>query len=304
MSLSSVLRACCWRGLGRRCRKPVRAKAVTAPLFAGFEGARLHWNGHDCLVQTNHIPGKGMARHYAAALAEGAQGFRDTLPERCDPLERWHCARAEAPEALIVWGAVHFDQPPDPIGHAQRLAAILGPHDKLLAVTEPAVGFDVSGYTCTEATALAAAIMGAALAVNPELRFWTCDPVHHCREELWVATDALMRLFGSAIEAVGVNYHGCHAGDPLRDVLRMAADRYPAHRIAITETSWHDGLPAAEARFPHIRSRSDWWQHVQAEIDASGVPIVCAVWEPWLDMSWDSGAPWPNGWPAHQMEVT
>ena len=111
---------------------------MTAPLFAGFEGARLHWNGHCTLSATGHVPGMGMARHYADAIAHGAQGFRDTLPERFDPLERWSCARAEAPNALIVWSAVHFDQPRDPLGHAQRLVRILGRRDRLLAVTEPA----------------------------------------------------------------------------------------------------------------------------------------------------------------------
>ncbi len=268
------------------------------PLFAGFEGARLHWNGVDTLIQTRHVPGMGMARHYADAIAQGAQGFRDTLPERFDPLERWQCARAEAPNALIVWSAVHFDQPRDPIGHAQRLAGILGPRDRLIAVNEPSVGPGLSGQTREDATMQAAAMTGAALAINPDLRFWTCDPAHACHDDVWWATDRLVRLFGPAIEVIGLNYHACWSDAPLRDVLRCAADRYPDHRIALTECSWHDGLPAAEARHPGIRSRRDWWAHVQDEIDASGVPLVCATWAPWLSMAWEPGQAWPNGWPG------
>lgn len=270
---------------------------MTAPLFAGFEGARLHWSGVDTLVQTRHVPGMGMARHYAEAIAQGAQGFRDTLPERFDPLDRWQCARAEAPNALIVWSMVHFDQPQDPIGHAQQVARIMGPRDRVIAVNEPSVGQALSGYCRDDATMRAAAMMGAALAVNPGLRFWTCDPAHACHDDVWRATDRLVRLFGDAVEVVGLNYHACWSEAPLRDVLRCAADRYPDHRIALTECSWHDGLPAAEARHPGIRSRRDWWDHVQSEIAASGVPLIAATWAPWLSMSWEGGAPWPNGWP-------
>lgn len=271
---------------------------MTAPLFAGFEGARLHWNGHCTLSATQHVPGMGMARHYADAIAKGAVGFRDTLPERFDPLERWTCARAEAPNALIVWSAVHFDQPQDPIGHAQRVARILGPRDRLICVNEPSVGPHVSGMTREDATMQAAAMMGAALAVNPDLRFWTSDPAHVLHENEWWATDRLVRLFGSAIEVIGVNHHALNSGAPLRDILRSAADRYPDHRIALTECSWHDGHAEAEARHPHVRSRREWWQHVQEEIAASGVPLMAATWLPWLDMAWEPGEAWPNGWAA------
>jgi hypothetical protein len=270
---------------------------MTAPLFAGFEGARLHWNGHCTLSATRHLPGMGMARHYAEAIAHGAQGFRDTLPERFDPLERWTCARAEAPNALIVWSAVHFDQPCDPVGHAQRVARILGPRDRLIAVNEPSIGPDLSGFTREDATMRAAAMMGAALAINPALRFWTCDPAHSCHDDVWWATDRLVRLFGPAIEVIGCNYHACWSEAPLRDVLRCAADRYPDHRIALTECSWHEGHGEAEARHPHVRSRREWWQHVQEEIASSGVPLVAATWLPWLDMAWEPGQVWPNGWP-------
>lgn len=271
---------------------------MTAPLFAGFEGAHLHWSGVDTLVQTRHLPEQDMSRHYADAIAQGAQGFRDTLPERFDPLDRWQCARAEAPNALIVWSMVHFDQPQDPVGHAQQVARIMGPRDRVIAVNEPSVGQALSGYCRDDAAMRAAAMMGAALAVNPGLRFWTCDPAHACHDDVWRATDRLVRLFGDAVEVVGLNYHACWSEAPLRDVLRCAAGRYPDHRIALTESSWHDGHGEAEARHPHIRSRREWWDHVQSELDAAGVPLVAVTWMPWLDMAWEPGAVWPNGWPS------
>ena len=139
---------------------------------------------------------------------------------------------------------------------------------------------------------------GAALAVNPGLRFWTADPAHACHDDVWRATDRLVRLFGPAIEVVGLNYHACWSEDPLRDVLRCAADRYPDHRIALTESSWHEGLASAEMRHPGIANRREWWDHVMSEIDASGVPLVAATWAPWLDMAWEPGEVWPNGWAA------
>lgn len=270
---------------------------MTVPLFAGFEGALLHWSGHDTLLQTRHTPEADMTRHYADAIAQGAVGMRDTLPERFDPAARHACARAEAPNALIVWAAQHFDRPADPVGHVQRVARLMGPRDRLIAVNEPSVGPGVSGQTREDATMQAAAMMGAALAANPAVRLWTCDPAHGCHDDAWWATDRLVRLFGEAVEVVGCNYHACWADAPLRDVLRCAADRYPDQRIALTETSWHDGHSPAEARFPIIRSRADWWAHVQEEIAASGVPLVCATWAPWLSMSWEAGEVWPNGWP-------
>ncbi len=272
---------------------------MTAPLFAGFEGARLWWDSHCTLTQTRHTPDADMARHYADALGQGAQGFRDTLPERFNPRQRWTCARQAVPERTpIVWSMVHFDQPLYPVAHARAVASLIGPHDRLIAVNEPSVGPGVSGHTREEATLMAAAMMAAALAVNAQVRFWTCDPAHECGDHVWWATDHLVRLFGPAIEVVGVNYHACHAGAPLRDVLRCAADRYPDRRIALTETSWHDGHAEAERLHPGIRSRREWWDHVQGEIAASDVPLACATWMPWRDMSWDPGQHWPNGWPA------
>lgn len=272
---------------------------MTAPLFAGFETARLHWNGHCVPAATRHTVETDFARHYADALAAGAVGFRDALPERFNPLARWCEARRVAPpDTPIVWDLVHFDQPVFPAQHARMVARLIGRHDRLIAVNEPSVGHNVAGYGRHETLALAGAIMGAALNERPETLFWTCDSMHHLDRDVWVATDALVRLFGRHIEVIGINYHACAGGAPLRDVLRATADRYPDHKIGLTETSWHDGHPEAEGRFPWIRSRREWVDHVRGEIDASGVDVACLCWMPWLDMAFEPGAVWPNGWAA------
>ena len=58
------------------------------PLLAGFECGRLHWNGHDLLHSTGHLPDGRMQHHYATALAEGAAGARDGLSWRHDIVAR------------------------------------------------------------------------------------------------------------------------------------------------------------------------------------------------------------------------
>lgn len=268
-------------------------------LFAGFEGARLHWNGHCTLEQTEHTPETCMAHNYMQAIKHGAEGFRDTLPERYNATQRYYEARFTVPCKLIVWSLVHFDQPQDPLGHARNVARIMGPDDRLIAFNEPSVGWDVSGYHPHEALTLASDMMRHALSVNPRLKFWTCDPMHHGHDDEYRATDALMIKYGKHIETVGINYHALHATAPLRDVLRKTAERYPMHQIAITETSWHEGHELAKRNFPHLHSRRDWWNHVQQEIRQSGVRLAAVTWLPWLNMSWELNGPtWPNGWPG------
>lgn len=48
------------------------------PILAGFECGRLHWNGHDLLHSTGHLPGGAMAHHYAVARDQGIAGARAT----------------------------------------------------------------------------------------------------------------------------------------------------------------------------------------------------------------------------------
>lgn len=82
---------------------------------------------------------------------------------------------------------------------------------------------------------------------------------------------------------VGVNFYPHYAQETLHRVLRAAADRYRLP-VMITETSCHDGLPAAHRRFPHVRDRSDSPAHVWVEIARSEVPVAGLCWYPCLDM--------------------
>ncbi|SDL30496.1 hypothetical protein [Paracoccus chinensis] len=124
------------------------------------------------------------------------------------------------------------------------------------------MGKAVSGWTADHALRMVIELMDAAGSANPYTQWWTCDPTHDCAPEIWRTTDELVRAFGPAIGVVGCNYPAFAAAAPLRDILRCAADRYPDHRIGLTETSWHDSRAGCEGRFPRIRSRAEWWDHV------------------------------------------
>lgn len=270
---------------------------MNTPLFAGFEGAKLHWNEHDTLIQTRHVSADNMFRNYQNARNRGAIGFRDTLPERFNIEWRLADARfAVGLKPIIVWSAIHFDQPKDPFGHVEQIASRLGQSSRLIAFNEPSVGYNISGYHKKDAIELALGMMETATNVNSALRFWTCDPTHNTSSETWQATDELVSHFEREIETVGLNYHACWAQEPLRDIIRCAAGRYPNHRIAITETSWHEGHPSDFV--PHISNRREWWNHVMQEVAESGVELAAVTWAPWLDMSWEPGPAWPNGWPG------
>lgn len=262
-----------------------------APLWAGFESAKLHWNSQDILVQTDHIEGRGMAQHYRDALSVGVQGFRDALPGRCRAPYRIQQARSETgPDVPIVWDIIHFDDWKNPLSHVRDVVRYLHPADRLIAVNEPSVGKAVSGRTIAEAVAVSAGIMTTALMYRPETRFWTCDPIHHPTEEAFQATDALMSLFSDQIEVVGINYYPIHSRHSLSDILRTTAQRYNKP-IAITETGWHIGHPD---NWAEIEGQREWWNHVQSEIEASGADVRACCWFPWLANNWDGGEPWPH----------
>lgn len=267
---------------------------MPAPLWAGFEPALIHWNGHCVLQATDHLPGRGLARHYADAIAAGAVGFRDALPARFDVHERYAAIRAAAGALPVAFDMAHFDRPADPLGHARRVARQAGPHDLLCAVNEPS-SEAMNAMGRDHAVALASAMMGAGLTVNPDARWLVCDPAHDTSGHTFAATNALVAAFGPHIDLIGLNSHGCCLAAPLRDVIRAAADRYPDHQIALTEHSWHDGHP--DARVPGVSSRHDWLRYVDDEIAASGVPVAFACYAPWLDMAFEPGQVWPNGWP-------
>lgn len=258
---------------------------MTAPIFAGFECGRLPWNGHDLLHSTGHLPGGGMERHYAHAIAHGAAGARDGLSWRHNV-----GARVRAASGLpVMWDLVHFDMPPDPEAHAAACAAALGAGAQAIAVNEPTIHARFQGDGQSRPFVESALRM---MRATPELRYASCDALHDRRPETWWATDRLAE--SGLIELVGINYYP-HCGTvPLIDILREARVRYPGMPLAITETGWHVDHP----HLPPGERRLEWLTQVQRACEeVGGVDFVC--WYPWLDMPcWDmSGEVWPCGWP-------
>lgn len=277
---------------------PARAQtAGTTPILAGFECSRLHWNGQDLLHSTNHLPHGAMPHHYRVAAEEGAAGARDGLSWRHDIVARIQAVPDGFP---VIWDLVHFDAPPRPAQHAVACCSALPPDSWVIAVNEPSVGRRVSGMTPSRATQMALRMMTTASCLPNRPRFATCDPFHHLHPNVFKATD---KLVGSGhVQMVGINYYPHHAIEPLHRVLRAVAERYHLP-VMITETGWHDGLPEAHRRFPHVRDRWDWLAHVKAEIERSEVPVAGLCWYPWLDMpAWDNPhhGRWPCGWPGRQ----
>ncbi|WP_299360397.1 hypothetical protein [uncultured Paracoccus sp.] len=267
------------------------------PIVAGFECGRLHWNGHDLLHSTDHLPPTGMGHHYATAMGQGIAGARDGLSWRHDIVARVQAVPAGLP---VMWDFCHFDLPPRAAAHAIACAVALPPGAWAIAVNEPSVGRRVSGITPSRAIDVARRMMTSVAMLPDRPRFATSDPFHHLAPSAFRATDALVAT--GLIEMVGVNYYPHHAVEPLHRVLRAVADRYQLP-VMITETGWHQGLPAAHRRFPHVADRWAWLQHVRDEIALSGVPVRGICWYPWLDMpDWDhpGRAPWPCGWPGQQ----
>jgi len=267
----------------------------TRNLIAGFECGRLHWNGHDLLESTGHLPHASMSDHYHAAIGEGAIAARDGLSWRHDIV-----ARVQAvPEGFpVMWDFVHFDKPPRPAQHAVACSLALPEGAWAIAVNEPSVGRRVSGVTPGQAVQMAKRMMTSAACLPRRPRFATCDPFHHLHPKTFKATDALVGT--GLVEMVGINYYPHHAIEPLHRMIRAVADRYGLP-VMITETGWHDGLPEAHRRFPHVGGRRDWMRHVHEEIDRSGVKVRGVCWYPWLDMpNWDDPAAgrWPCGWPG------
>jgi len=271
---------------------------LPAPLLAGFECGRLHWNGHDLLDSTRHHPHDLMPHHYATAAAEGAAGARDGLSWRHDPVARVNAVPAGFP---VIWDLCHFDLPPRPCAHAIACAAALPEGAWAIAVNEPSVGRRVAGIPRGKAVTAAVRMMTTAAMLPRRPRFATCDPFHHLHPQVFAATDRLVAT--GLVEMVGINYYPHHAVEPLHRVLEAVHHRYRLP-VLIAETQWHDGLPAAHRRFPQIRHRWDWLAHVAGEVRRAAVPVAGICWYPWLDMP-DWGHPherprWPCGWPGRQ----
>ena len=191
------------------------------PLLAGFECGRLHWNAHDLLDSTGHLPDGRMQHHYAVAMEEGARGARDGLSWRHDVVAR---VQAVPPGFPVIWDFAHFDLPPRPAQQSVACALALPENSWAIAVNEPSVGRRVAGVTRARAVAVALRMMTTVAMLPYRPRFATCDPFHHLHPEVFRATDQLVA--SGLIEMIGVNYYPHHAIEPLHRVLHAVAERW------------------------------------------------------------------------------
>lgn len=257
-------------------------------LIAGFECGYLHWNNVDLLEANRHTPQTDMREHYINAIAKGATSMRDGLPPGHDPSQRLGCAQ----QFPVIWDLLHYHPCADVKAHAtsvrEALDLSLRFGDAVLPVNEPSVHV-LWNRPVNE-------VIDDAIVMIGEMGDWpimTCDPFHDLDDATFYATDRLVET--GRVGAVGVNYYPHHGNESLRDVMNAVRARYDLP-VLLSETGWHEGHPG-NARFPHIHSRREWWDHVLDEVGEVGG--VC--WYPWLDQrSWDdpfNGEMWHSGWP-------
>lgn len=255
--------------------------------LAGFETARIHWNGLDMADQTRHTPETDMVANYQWAMRHGFSGARDSLA--------WHRPMqdrvAAAPDGFhVIWSLHHFGPPPpDPAAHALAALHLLPGRPTIVPVVEPNIGFGVSGTHPHEAISLSLEMIRA---MEGRADVVTGDPIHRLDEEEWRATDAL--ISSGAVTAVGVHCYGHHLSVPLRDVIMVAQRRYGLP-VVVGETGFHDGHPDNDSRPHGCQTRTDWVSYVEREAREAGAEW--ASWMPVIPCNWEGGPAWPSGWP-------
>jgi hypothetical protein len=251
-------------------------------MLAGFECGHLGWNDHDLLVTTGHLPDQRMTAHYALARAHGMAAARDGLPWRHDPRPRLAAAREAAME--VIWDLSHFDPPPDPTGHARRVATAAEPTMPLwlCPVNEPSLYPTLAGFSRAAAIDMALTMARVAKDNHPDVRVLSTDPITGIGERQFECTDALVA--SGIVDVVGVNYYPHTARTALRKVLRKIWRRY-RKPVLVAETSWHDGHPLHGRRYPGF-DKGTWLQHIAFEVKAAemaGAVIAGICWYPIVD---------------------
>ena len=251
-------------------------------ILAGFECGHLGWSGHDLLVTTRHLPSDRMAAHYRIAKHHGLARSRDGLPWRHDPGPRLRTARAAGVD--VIWDLSHFDPPPDPVGHARRIAACADPERPLwiCPVNEPSVYPMLCGMPREAAVHLAMTMARVVKDHHPDVRLLATDPITGIGERQFASTDALVAA--GVVDVVGVNYYPHTARTALSKVLTKVARRYGLP-ILVAETSWHDGHPGHCRRHPGW-AKGDWLRYVLDEVamaEARGAQVVGVCWYPLVD---------------------
>ena len=274
------------------------------PLMAGFESAMCHWNGHRTLESTGHCTAGAIEENYWDAYQRGARGFRDAIVGTPVSYRKPHIMRNRLGlDYPVAWSLNHWNPVRDWPEHVRTALRAIDEsnagwfdEDYVIAMTEPNVGAGVGLWEPQQALEMT---LQAIALDDHRPRWWTCDPTHEGSDREFAITDQLAEQAPDAIHTIGLNIHGINLARPVREILQIAQSRYPGRNIAITETSWHEGAVGHTdyARSLGITSRRGWLFYIINEIEASGVPITGLCWYPWLDMAFEPGPAWPNGYP-------
>ena len=264
-------------------------------ILAGFECARI--GEHRILDTTGHHPDALMYQHYALARMHGINSARDGISPDCDPVARFQTAKAAGLQ--VIWDLDHWWHHEDPVFYARRLAlahlAVYGGREALWVcpANEPSVAATMQfGATTAEKIEIGRMMLAEIRRWHPNVLVLSTDPFHDHRGDLPGADG-----FDPDVIGIDVYPHHLSLETSLEEVLQAAARR--GKWVMIAETSWHEGLAAAEARFPDVRSKGNWLRKVQAAVDASGVRCLGICWYPIIDTpQWhDPGHPvrWSHG---------
>jgi hypothetical protein len=258
------------------------ASLFRSKLLAGFECGHLGWNDHDLLATTLHLPERRMEQHFRLVGAHGLLSARDGLPWRHDPASRLAAANATGLE--VIWDLSHFDPPPDPVGHARRvaLAADRSRPLWLCPVNEPSLYPHLSGMPRDAAVDLFGLMARVARDHHPDVRLLANDPITGIGERQFGALDPIVAH--NPIDVIGVNYYPHTARTSLLKVLVKTWKRY-RKPIMVSETSWHDGHPVHHHRYPGF-NKGLWLRHILQQValaEARGVVVVGVCWYPIID---------------------
>jgi hypothetical protein len=223
---------------------------------------------------------------------------RDGLPWRHDPRPR--LAAASEAAIQVIWDLSHFDPPPDPVGHARRVATVAEPTAPLwlCPVNEPSLYPALAGVSRAAAIDMALTMARVAKDHHPDVRVLSTDPITGIGERQFECTDALVA--SGVVDIVGVNYYPHTARTALGKVLLKTWRRY-RKPVLVAETSWHDGHRLHRRCFPGF-NKGTWLQHIAGEVAAAeiaGAEIAGICWYPIVDCPpWQrprSNSRWSHG---------
>jgi hypothetical protein len=226
-----------------------------------------------------------MADHYQIAREHGLHTVRDGLVPGHHALERLAAARQAGVQA--IWDLSHYHSNQDPVRCARiaSQAALSTNGDEklwLCPVNEPSLYPMMAGMPRPDAIAMAVLMAKVARDHHPNVGILTNDPITGVGEHQFEATDAIVSAVD--VNVVGVNYYPHTARTPLVKVLLATWRRYQKP-IMVSETSWHDGHPVHNRRYPGL-NKGSWLRHVLEQVDVAvfhGAAVVGICWYPIVD---------------------